>query len=748
MIWNVHVTVNGNGTLTYTRHSPDGSSPESDEYMQNWIDFIATPNTHYHLFKMEFYPLNAFLVADSYNTPIIAEDSVRFIVEEERLAVTENTYSIHANQDIYVTAYFEEDPKWHLEAITDTPHTSVYVSKNDQYEPFDTVVWARPFPNYTFYEWSDGSIENPRSIHVDTNKILVASYKRTPSTDGIYQYSCYIKDQLALRDVPKVFVRVKTFDISVDLMTNANSTINVYDLPDNVEPGDVLGLYDPKGKTIYNGVIKSIENVDSAANEKRILCSQMQSFYKGQWIYEKGETPPASYDNSWLFEKYSEVGSTYPHMDDIDALSPESTATYPDPGTWRIDIGNAYTARATTYVWCSKPTIVNATLITEDNGSVYLNDALLADIDAATETMLELQLVKGMNKLCVLYTDKDTGHDGWNIYLNYLSFKPYDSEKKTYAVGDYVSYSEAIYQCKTAITTPEKWNANKWTKITEKYKLPFFEDVLGLNSTKATDVVLEKSIKNIVDYYASGHIVGSDYVDPLVAQRLSGFTVRYEPSNIGINLPTYAIGEIMDFEEFIYYLYEHYGIIFEFEMNVFAEKGTDHDNFVTIKVPSYEKISVGDNVYAITNMNPVTTAEETNRLIIFAGDSVTYRATWVATETDKHEAKADDISRMRSVNTEIVFSDDPISDIVANSLPDQMYNHQISFTLILKNFIYQFDQFRLGAGIDIYTQKDYYDSVITGYEISKAENFNVESVDLICGKVRSKLTQLLTLKKI
>lgn len=746
MIWNVHVTVNGNGVLNYTRHTPDGSSQESDEYMQNWIDFSAIPNVHHHLVKIEFYPLNAFLIADTFGTPIVAEDSVRFIVEEEKLEVTNTTYSIHANQELYVTAYFEEDPKWHLEAITDTPHTSVYVSLNDQYDPFETVIWARPFPNYTFYAWSDGSTENPRTVYVDQNRILVATYKKTPSTDGIYQYSCYIKDQLALRDLPKVFVRVKTFDISVDLMTNANSTINVYDLPDNVEPGDVLALYDPKGKTIYNGVIKSIEIVDEKANEKKIICSQMQSFYKGQWIYEKGETPPSSYDNSWFFEKYGEIGSTYPHMDDVDALSPTSTSTYNDNNTSGINIGDNYTARATTYVWCSKPTIVNASVLTDDNGAVYLNDQLLCDTDTGVETMVELQLVKGMNKLNVLYTEK-TGSDGWNVYLNYLSFPAYDSSKK-YEVGDYVGYSEAIYQCKTAITTPEKWTGSHWNKITTKLRITLLPDVLGLNSTKATDIVLEKSLKNILDYYASGHIVGSDFVDPLIAQRLSGFTVRYEASNIGINLPTNPVGEVMDFEEFIYYLYEHYGIIFEFEMNVFAEEGTDTDNFVTIKVPKYEKISVGDNVYAITNMNPVTTVEETNRLVIFAGDNVTYRATWVATETEKHEAKSDDISRMRSVNTEIVFSDDPIADIVANSLPDQMYNHQISFTLILKNFVYQFDQFKLGAGLDIYTQKEYYDSVLTGYEISKDENYNIESVDLICGKVRSKLTQLLTLKKI
>jgi len=743
MIWNVYITVIGNGTLTYTRHQPDGSSPESDEYMENWIDFVATPNEHHHLVKMEFYPVNAFLVSDSFGTPIIAEDSGKFIVDQDRIEITESTYSLHADQDVYVTGYFEEDPKYHLEAITDTPHTSVYVSTNDQYEPFETSVWARPFPNYNFYMWSDGSTENPRGITVNQyHTTLVASYRKAPSTEGIFQYSCFIKDQTALRDLPKAFVRVKTFEISVDLMTTANSTFNVYDLPDNVEAGDVLVLYDPKGTFLYNGVIKSIEVVNELSKEKRIICSQMQSFYKGQWIYEKGENLPDSYDNSWFFEKYDKIESTYPHIDDIDALSPVSTSTYTDGSTAAINIGDNYTARATTYIWCKKPTIVHATFITQDNGSIYINDINYGDLDSGQGTMVDMQLVKGMNKINVLYTE-GTGSDGWDMYLNYMSFKPYDATK-TYTVGTYVGYSEAIYVCKTAITTPEKWTASHWTKVTDKLRITMLDDVLGLNSTKPADtaVILEQNIKNIVDFYAAGNIVGSDYTDPLIAQRLSGITVNYIANHTGINLPTYDVGETMDFEEFIYYLYEKYGIIFEFYIDI-ADANT-----VTIRVPDYEMINVGNNMYAIANINPITTTEETNRLIIFAGDEVTYRATWVATEAGTFEVTAADIVRMTSTNTEIVFSDDPIADLVANYLPKQMYNHQISFTLVLKNFVYDFDQFNLGASLGIYTTNDYYESVLTGYEIKKAENVNIETVDFICGKVRTKLTQLLTLKKI
>lgn len=39
------------------------------------------------------------------------------------------------------------------------------------------------------------------------------------------------------------------------------------------------------------------------------------------------------------------------------------------------------------------------------------------------------------------------------------------SESKTYAVGDYVEHSNAVYVCKTAITTPGAWDSSKWEEI-------------------------------------------------------------------------------------------------------------------------------------------------------------------------------------------------------------------------------------------------------------------------------------------
>ena len=147
-------------------------------------------------------------------------------------------------------------------------------------------------------------------------------------------------------------------------------------------------------------------------------------------------------------------------------------------------------------------------------------------------------------------------------------------------------------------------------------------------------------------------------------------------------------------------------------------------------------------------MSPVEEIEETNRLIIYAQDK-TYRTTYVArTNNTIVEQPSSMANRFDITNTTIVFSDDPVADLIASNLPSTMYNHKLTFTLLLDNFIYQFGDFNLGGQLDIYYGDEYYNSVLTGYEISKSSNRNVSEIKMICGLVRKKLTQLLTMGKV
>lgn len=441
-----------------------------------------------------------------------------------------------------ITAVFEQY-KFRVTVSTEPKNISSVYQSTFLADPNETVtLWARPFPDYNFVRWSDGNTENPRQITATDDINLVAVFQRVSDTNGIYQYRCFVKDQLDLEAPPKAFMIADTFTIRTDLMTNATSSITVTEMPSNINEGDVLVLYDPKGQFLYNGVVNSIEDLT-------IGLSQMQSFYKGNWIYS---------------------------------------------------------------------------------------------------------------------------------------------------------------------TSPQDY--------------------------------LEHEVATVLQDYADGKLKASTYVDPLIASRLGGITIDYVGATT-VSLPsTYEEDgdaeedqfEVVDMEEWIYSLYEKYGIVFDFDISF---SGT---NYVHIKVPAFEKIKVGNNMYAIQNMLPITEVEETNKLVIYDSNHV-YRTTYIATKNAIVENPTSTADRFNITNTEIVFSDDPVEDLVASNLPSQMFNHKLEYDLIVKNFIYQFGDFNLGGELDIYNGDEYYDSVLTGYEISKASNQNITSVHFICGKVRVALTKLLTL---
>ena len=494
-IYTITTNVNGNGSIQYTRSNSD----------RNDVEFSVIPDENYHFVKY---------VASNIEyrgTPL----------------------NLHLSENITITAYFEEDDILYINPISNIDYASFYISNNGVHAGTTVTVFARPLADYLFVKWEDDVTDNPRQFTIDANITPMAIYQRMPDEPNIYPFRCYIKDQLHLTDAPKSFLRVESFDTKTDLMTNANSTINVVDVSTNINNGDILVLYDPRGTTIYQGVIKSIQ-------DKQITCSQMQSFYKGNWVYNH-----------------------------------HSSST------------------------------------------------------------------------------------------------------------------------------------------------------------------LEEEIAYLLTQYSQGKMYGSTWTDTLVAQRLGGITVQYVGST-SANLPTDKDYSVADMEKFIYSLYEDYGIIFDFEINF---SGT---NYVTIKVPDFDTIKVGNNMYAISNMSPITEIEETNRLIIYASDK-TYRTTYVATANSIVETPSTNANRFNVTNTKIVFSDDNASDLVSANLPATMYNHKLTFNLMVKNFIYEFGDFHLGGTLDVWHGEDYYNTVLTGYQIKKNVNQNITEVGFTCGKVRTALTKKLTL---
>ena len=499
-IYEIEYSCDGNGAMSYTRGVNTNTI--------NDIEFTVLPDTHWHFVK---YVING---SDEYTaTPL-------------NLSLTD---------DISIVAYFEEDDKLRVQGLSNVEDASIYVSSTRVLPNTVVTVYARPLADYYFVKWDDGITDNPRQITVTADITMMAIYQRMPHEQNVFPYRCYIKDQLHLTDPPKSFLKVDNFDIKTDLLTNANSTITAFEkLPENINDGDVLVLYDPRGVRLYQGVIKSMQ-------DKQITCSQMQSFYKGTWVFNH----------------------------------------------------------------------------------------------------------------------------------------------------------------------------------------------------HSSSTTLEAEVAYLLGQYAQGKMYNCSWTDTLVAQRLGGINILFVGST-SANLPTDYDYSTIDMEDFIYSLYEDYGIIFSFEINF---SGT---NYVTIKVPDYDTVKVGDNMFGIRNMSPVTTTEETNKLIVYSSNN-TYRTTYIATTNGIVETPSTNANRFNITNTTVVFSDDTISDIVSANLPSTMYNHKLTFELLIKNFIYEFNEFKLGGSLDVWNKDDYYNTVLTGYEIRKDTNQAITSVLFTCGKVRTALTKKLTM---
>ena len=244
---------------------------------------------------------------------------------------------------------------------------------------------------------------------------------------------------------------------------------------------------------------------------------------------------------------------------------------------------------------------------------------------------------------------------------------------------------------------------------------------------------LEHEIAVILERYAKGYI--SDTVnDHLMVQKYP-FTFTYEGSNTS-NLPTFEPQTIQDMESFIYSLFEKYNIVLEFDIPF---SGTPT---CKVKTVNYSAYKIANNNHAIANISPTTQIAQNNKLVVYSSEGV-YRGSWFAT-SEGITQNASDPLRLKTINTVIQFTDDEIDPIVASNLPSEMYNHKLTFTLLLDQKLYKWEDWKIGQPLDIWFNSQYFKSIFTGYEFS-FQNVEPTSVNITCGKVRTSLTSKLSL---
>ena len=511
----------------------------------------------------------------------------------------------------------------------------------------------------------------------------------------------YVKDQLNLESVPKAFLKIKSFNIGEDLLTSATSSLECVEVSDNISNGDILIVADEKGITKYLGVINSID-------ENTINTTQIQSIYKGNWLYDLPNIIGVGDDKSWSWDRYDYLidptkdyqhwyDSDLPQLEAIENLPIRESRTFLDSSTsLSMNIGDMYTACATTYVYSETRKNVTMVFSSDNGGILYVNGTNVGSYvyyDSSTQAQrvpieCPVTIRKGWNKVQVLYSE-ETGGDGWLVTINGFHLNQY------------------------------------FTKLTSKYT----SNVTSLEDTFAQALRL----------YANGKMRDSSYTDDLIKQRLSLIEIKTSSQTQGSFL-TQEDTYVCDMEDFIYSLYNRYQIQLTFDIP-YQGKCT-----CTIGKSNIGEIKIGNNTNAIVDISPITEVEETNRLIIYNEDG-TYRATYV-TKADGSRVKepSGTANRFGVVKTAIVFSDDDDQTLQWGYLP-KMYNHKLTFILkMFANSLYKYDDFKLGMPLAIWKDTDYFSTILTGREITKDENTPINEVTYTCGTVRTKLTEKLLIK--
>lgn len=242
----------------------------------------------------------------------------------------------------------------------------------------------------------------------------------------------------------------------------------------------------------------------------------------------------------------------------------------------------------------------------------------------------------------------------------------------------------------------------------------------------STEELLKKEFENVF-------INSTDY---LLNKKYSDIGITLLSNDLTFQMPLKGEKTTLDFEDFLYELFESYGIVCDFGISFQENNPT-----LTIdsKVSRRDPIKIGNNFNKIQNFSIQTETFENNKLIIYSEDGTlrgTYFGTGAGITTDDEHPL-----RPKKVNNVIVFSDDDLDIIVAENLQESMYNHKISFDMILDNSFYDFfNLFKLGCPVEIWYNGIYFNSIFTGYEFIKESDAEVSQVRIVCGKVRNSLT--------
>lgn len=258
--------------------------------------------------------------------------------------------------------------------------------------------------------------------------------------------------------------------------------------------------------------------------------------------------------------------------------------------------------------------------------------------------------------------------------------------------------------------------------------LDIFEDSWLWHNPRRSSI--ELTLKDIIqtDYQNSNDVLLNSIFD--------AFTINTISSTNQV-LESRENQYVTDFSVFLYDIYEKYSIQLLFDVPY--EQATPSIN---IGIPVYEKLKIGNNTNIFRNFKIVSNVYETNKMVVYSEETGTYRATWYGTTSGITDDSAS-LNRLQKIKTNIIFSDDDINILKASSLRNEMYNHEITCEMVLDNKLLTFEMLKLGQEAEIYYNGQYYNSILTGYNMQMKENEEFVTITLKFGLVRTSLTSKL-----
>ena len=291
------------------------------------------------------------------------------------------------------------------------------------------------------------------------------------------------------------------------------------------------------------------------------------------------------------------------------------------------------------------------------------------------------------------------------------------------------------------ITTTQIYNVFNGTFI---YSI--VDELKSLNPS----TYLEEEIKKVIQNYSQGKLYNSTYIDTLIATKLS--SINLTSINSIENLLENDLNEnneekwtSKEMVKWLYELYDSYGIVLDFTIPI--QEGQSE---VKIWKPNYSGLKITDGFECVNSIVPTTEQQKENKLVVYwnsDGDghqAKQYIATYVLTANGIVEEPSSIVGRMNQVNTKIVFSDEPIDDVIKANLNDTLFNHKLEFNVDLTSKLFTFDDLKLDVPIEVYSGNEYYNTLITKKEFSFRDDV-ISNLKITGGKVRQSLTDKLTL---